>query len=142
LDRPILGENGNRNQPKITQKRDENNLIQPSKHRLSFKRGINAARGEKGAFFPTQVACSCLIPLPKEKTETDQLHAYLLRCCVRREIEGRRSVTTRLFKPKITVNFFYIYTWHPWCRKSANLIPRIIKKQSIQSTFHLKVNLT
>jgi len=31
------------------------------------------------------------LSLPKEKAETDQLHADLLGCCVRRELEGRRS---------------------------------------------------
>jgi len=30
-------------------------------------------------------------PLPKENIETDQLYADLLWCCVRRELEGRRS---------------------------------------------------
>jgi hypothetical protein len=28
---------------------------------------------------------------PKKKTETDQRHANLLGCCVRRELKGRRS---------------------------------------------------
>jgi hypothetical protein len=28
---------------------------------------------------------------PKKKTETDQLHANLLGCCVRRELKGMRS---------------------------------------------------
>jgi hypothetical protein len=51
LDRPILRENGNRNHPKITQKRDGNNLIQSSQHLFTFNRGINAARGEKGGTF-------------------------------------------------------------------------------------------
>jgi hypothetical protein len=29
---------------RITQKRDENNLIQPSKHPFTFKRGMNAIK--------------------------------------------------------------------------------------------------
>jgi len=31
------------------------------------------------------------LSLPKEKTKIDQLHADLLGCCVRRELQGRRS---------------------------------------------------
>jgi len=31
------------------------------------------------------------LPLPKEKTETDLLHADLLGCCMRRELEERKS---------------------------------------------------
>jgi hypothetical protein len=31
------------------------------------------------------------LPFPKEKTETEQLHADLLGCCVRRELKERRS---------------------------------------------------
>jgi len=31
------------------------------------------------------------LPLPKEKAETDQLRTDLVGCCVRRELEGRKS---------------------------------------------------
>jgi hypothetical protein len=46
------------------------------------------------SLFPEQkwpAACSRPSPFSKEKTETDQLHADFLGCCVRKELEGRRS---------------------------------------------------
>jgi len=61
--------------PKITQKRDKDNLGPTFKHPFVFKRGINAARREKGALFPKWVACSCLLPLSKNLPATT---AYLI----------------------------------------------------------------
>jgi len=61
--------------PKITQKRDKDNLGLTFKHPFIFKRGINAAKREKGALFPKGVACSCLLPLPKNLPQ--QLHTQL-----------------------------------------------------------------
>jgi hypothetical protein len=51
--------------PMIAQKGDKDSLGPTSKHPFAFKRGINATRREKGALFPKQVACSYLLPLPK-----------------------------------------------------------------------------
>jgi hypothetical protein len=47
LDRPILEENCNRNQLKITQKRDKDNLGPVPKHPSTLIRAINTKR-EKG----------------------------------------------------------------------------------------------
>jgi len=70
LDRPTLGENGNRNQPKDNSKGDKDNLDPTSKHPFAFKRGINAARRKEEALCSKQAACSCLLPLPKKSTCT------------------------------------------------------------------------
>jgi hypothetical protein len=70
LDQPILRENGNRNQPKDNPKGDKDSLGPTSKHPFAFKKGINAARREKGALFSKQATCSCLLPLPKNLPAT------------------------------------------------------------------------
>jgi len=40
-------------------------LVQHPNTHFAFKRGINVAGIEKGAFFPKQASCSCLLPFPK-----------------------------------------------------------------------------
>jgi len=53
LDQPILGENGNRNQPKDNPKMGiRTTLVQHPNTPFAFKRGTNAATREKGALFP------------------------------------------------------------------------------------------
>jgi hypothetical protein len=51
---------------KITQRADKDSLGPTSKHPFAFNRGINVAKREKGALFPQQAACSCLLPRPKK----------------------------------------------------------------------------
>jgi len=36
---------------------------------FAFRKGINAARREKGALFPKEAACSCLLPLSKKNSQ-------------------------------------------------------------------------
>ena len=80
--------------PMITQKGDKDSLGPTSKHPFAFKRGINAARREKGALFPKQAACSYLLPLPKNLSGTA---AYLVACTTfeywrRRVTNGKTEV--------------------------------------------------
>ena len=94
------------NQFRITQKRDMNQRYLTPK-----KRGYTCKERGRVTFLLPQIGSQLHatgplpfsqgktgqphaagpFPLPKEKTESDQLHANLLGCCVRRELEGRRS---------------------------------------------------
>jgi hypothetical protein len=77
--------------PRITQKGDKDNLDLTSKHPFAFKRGINAARREKGALFPK---CAALFPLFKN---LPAIVTYLAACTTfecwkRRVTKGKTKV--------------------------------------------------
>jgi len=79
---------------RITQKGDKDNLGLTSKHLFAFKRGINAAGRDKGALFPKQAACSCLLLLFKNLPETVACPAActIFECSRRRVTKGKTEV--------------------------------------------------
>jgi hypothetical protein len=76
--------------PRITQNGDKNSLGPMSKHPFALKRGINATGREKWALFPKRVACSCLLPLPKNLSVTAA--CTIFDCWRRRETKGKTKV--------------------------------------------------
>jgi len=64
LDRPILGENENRNQPKITQKGDKDSLGPAPKHSSTLVGAINTRREKRWLFTLPKMSSMLLPPFP------------------------------------------------------------------------------
>jgi len=88
LDWPILWENWNRNQPKITQKRDKDSLGPVPKHPSILIRAINTRGGREGGPFSFQRSIcsncmsSCMLPFlfhSQQKLNLSPSCSYLLR---------------------------------------------------------------
>jgi hypothetical protein len=57
-------------------------LSSPANTLFAFKKGINAARNEKGALFPKGAACSCLFPLLKKQLASSNLSSRSKTSCM------------------------------------------------------------
>ena len=67
LDRPILAENENSNQPKITQKRDKDSLGPAPKHSSTLLGAINTRREKRWLFTLPKMSSMLFPPFPLPK---------------------------------------------------------------------------